>query len=87
MSIIRKCHNHKLVNKPQHHEKETQNTKSHKAIGHYHEQTCRRGGEGANNKGADEPAHPNSLISAFVIRFWENILDKLATSEITSQYL
>ena len=25
----------------------------------------------ANNKGADQPAHPRSLISAFVIRFLE----------------
>ena len=24
----------------------------------------------ANNKGADQPAHPRSLISAFVIRFF-----------------
>ena len=23
----------------------------------------------ANNKGADQPAHPHSLISAFIIRF------------------
>ena len=25
----------------------------------------------ANNTGADQPAHPRSLISAFVIAFWE----------------
>ena len=24
-----------------------------------------------NNKGADQPAHPRSLISAFVIPFWK----------------
>ena len=31
------------------------------------EKTCLRGF--ANNTGADQPAHPRSLISAFVIRF------------------
>ena len=31
------------------------------------EKTCLRGV--ANNTGADQPAHPRSLISAFVIRF------------------
>ena len=36
----------------------------------------------ANNTGADQPAHPRSLISAFVIRFWESIICKLATGEI-----
>ena len=37
----------------------------------------------ANNKGADQPAHPRSLISAFVIRFLESIISKLAASEIS----
>ena len=32
------------------------------------EKTCLRGF--ASNTGADQPAHPRSLISAFVIRFW-----------------
>ena len=32
--------------------------------------------------GADQPAHPRSLFSAFVIRFLESIISKLATSEI-----
>ena len=36
------------------------------------EKTCLRGF--ANNKGADQPAHPRSLISDFVIRFLENII-------------
>ena len=27
----------------------------------------------ANNKGADQPAHPRSLISAFVVRCLDNI--------------
>ena len=35
----------------------------------------------ANNKGADQPAHPHSLISAFVIRLMESMTSKLATSK------
>ena len=34
-----------------------------------------------NNKGTDQPAHPCSLISAFVIRLLESTISKLATSE------
>ena len=41
--------------------------------------TCLRGF--ANNKGADQPAHPRSQISAFVIRVLERIIFKLATGE------
>ena len=37
----------------------------------------------ANNTGADQPAHPRSLLSAFVIRFSESIICKLATDEIS----
>ena len=37
----------------------------------------------ANNTGADQPAHPRRLISAFVIRFLERIISKLATSELS----
>ena len=33
--------------------------------------------------GADQPAHPRSLISAFVIRFSESSKSKLATGEIS----
>ena len=44
------------------------------------EKTCLRGY--ANNTGADQPAHLRSLISAFVIRFLESIICKLATDEI-----
>ena len=41
------------------------------------------GGDGvANKKGADQPAHPRSLISAFVFPFLDSIISKLATSEI-----
>ena len=43
--------------------------------------TCLRGF--ANNTGADQPAHPRSLISAFVFRCLESIIYKLATGEIS----
>ena len=43
--------------------------------------TCLRGV--ANHTGADQPAHPCSLISALVIRFLESIISKVATSEIS----
>ena len=43
--------------------------------------TCLQGF--ANNKGADQPMHPHSLISTFVIRFLEIIICKLATGEIS----
>ena len=36
----------------------------------------------ANNKGADQPAHPHSLISTIVIRFLESIVSILATSKV-----
>ena len=32
-----------------------------------------------NNKGADQPAHPRSLISAYVIRFLVSMMTTLAT--------
>ena len=38
----------------------------------------------ANNKGADQPAHPCRLISAFVIRFLECNINKLAKGEISN---
>ena len=50
-------------------------------IGPRREKTCRRGL--ANNKGADQPAHPRSLISTFVIGLLESTISKLATSEIS----
>ena len=46
------------------------------------EKTCLRGF--VNNTGADQPAHPRSLISTFAIRFLESIICKLNTGEITS---
>ena len=45
------------------------------------EKTCLR--RFANNKGADQPAHPRSLISAFVIRLLESTTSRLITSEIS----
>ena len=36
-----------------------------------------------NNKGADQPAHPRSLISIIVIRSLEIILSRLATGKIS----
>ena len=49
--------------------------------GHRLEKTCLRGF--ANNTGADQPAHPHSLISAFVIRVLLSTISKLATNEIS----
>ena len=34
----------------------------------------------AINKGADQPAHPHSLISAFIISLLESIISKVASS-------
>ena len=36
-----------------------------------------------DNKGADQPAHPRSLISAFVIHVLESKISRLAISEIS----
>ena len=70
--------------------KEIQNTKSHMTSrnvlnGPRREKTCLRGF--ANKKGADQPAHPRSLISAFVIRLLQSVIYRLATSEISIRYL
>ena len=35
-----------------------------------------------NNKGADQPAHPRSLINAFVVHYLDSIIPILAKSEI-----
>ena len=37
----------------------------------------------ANNKGADQPAHPHSLISAFVVCHLDSIILILAKSKIS----
>ena len=49
--------------------------------GPQHKKNCLRGF--ANNKGADQPAHPRSLISAFVIRLFESNICKIATSKLS----
>ena len=45
------------------------------------EKTCLRGF--TNNTGADQPAQPRSLVSAFVIHVLESTISKLATSVIS----
>ena len=37
----------------------------------------------ANNKGADQPAHPRNLISAFVVRSLDSIISLVSRSEIS----
>ena len=41
----------------------------------------------ANNKGADQPAHPRSLISTFVVHCLDSIIPLVSVSEISSLYL
>ena len=41
----------------------------------------------ANNKGADQPAQPRSLISAFVVRCLDSVIPLLSISEISTFYL
>ena len=45
------------------------------------EKTCHQ--RFANNTGTDQPVHPNSLVSAFVIRFLESNIRNLAWGEIS----
>ena len=42
---------------------------------------------GANNKGADQPAHPCCLISAFVVPSLDSIIPLLTISEISRLWL
>ena len=37
----------------------------------------------ANNKGADQPAHPHSLISTFVVHCLDSIMPLVSISEIS----
>ena len=37
----------------------------------------------ANNKGADQPAHPHSLISTFVVRCLDSMICTLALSKVS----
>ena len=41
----------------------------------------------ANNKGADQPAHPISLISAFVVRCLDSITFLVSVTNISSLLL
>ena len=54
-------------------------------MGPRRKKTCLR--RFANNTSADQPAHPCSLISAFVIHLLKSIISRLATSEISLFYL
>ena len=40
-----------------------------------------------NNKGADQPAHPRSLISTFVVRCLDSIISVVSICKILSLYL
>ena len=50
-----------------------------------HEKTCLM--SYANNKGADQPAHPRSLISAFVVRCLDSIISIVCVTKISSLML
>ena len=50
-----------------------------------HEKTCLM--SYANNKGADQPAHPRSLISAFVIRCLDSVMSLVSVTKISSLML
>ena len=41
----------------------------------------------ANNKGAYQPAHPRSLISAFIIHCLDSIIPLVSIPEISSIYI
>ena len=47
-----------------------------------HEKTCLM--SFANDKGADQPAHPRSLISAFVVRCPDSVMSLVAVTKISS---
>ena len=47
-----------------------------------HEKTCLM--SYANNKGADQPAHPRSLISAFVVRCLDSVISLVSLTKISS---
>ena len=41
----------------------------------------------ANNKGADQPAHPRSLISAFVVRCLDSVMSLVSVTKVSSPLL
>ena len=66
----------------------------HDALFLYHEvYRCEPGHEKmclmpyANNKGADQPAHPRSLISAFVVRCLGSVMSPVSVTKISSLML
>ena len=56
-------------------------------IGPGQEETCLWGFANANNKGADQPAHPRSLFSAFIIRLLAHLSRRLMGELIVYQSL
>ena len=50
-----------------------------------HEKTCLM--SYANNKGADQPAHLRSLISAFVVRCLDSVMSLVSVTKISSLML
>ena len=41
----------------------------------------------ANNKGADQPAHPRSLISAFIVGCLDSVMSLVSVTKISSLML
>ena len=41
----------------------------------------------ANNKGAEQPAHPRNQISAFVVRILDSIIPLVSISKISTLFL
>ena len=41
----------------------------------------------ANNRGADQPAHPHSLISAFFVRCLDSVMSLVSVTKISSLML
>ena len=54
---------------------------SYQSYGPSHAKTCLM--PYANNKGADQPAHPRSLISTFVVRGLDSMICILAISKVS----
>ena len=50
-----------------------------------HEKTCLM--SYANNKGADQPAHPRSLISAFIVRCLDSVMSLVSVIYISNLML
>ena len=50
-----------------------------------HEKTCLM--SYADNKDADQPAHPRSLISAFVVRCLDSVMSLVSVTKISSLML